>query len=137
MMRIFAAIFVLGVLVLLFDLVRRQKLKEKYAILWLTLGLVTLILAAFPSILFWLAALVGVQVPSNLLFALMIALLTGVSVHLSWELSRSEVRTRRLAEEVAIMRTQIEILNSHSEQAERHSTPNGSEARPERHKLDR
>ncbi|MFU0804961.1 MAG: DUF2304 domain-containing protein [Pseudoclavibacter caeni] len=112
MMRIFAAIFVLGVLVLLFDLVRRQKLKEKYAILWLTLGLVTLILAAFPSILFWLAALVGVQVPSNLLFALMIALLTGVSVHLSWELSRSEVRTRRLAEEVAIMRTQLDLISS-------------------------
>lgn len=112
MMRIIAAIFVLGVLVLLFDLVRRQKLKEKYAILWLTLGLVTLILAAFPRILFWLAALVGVQVPSNLLFALMIALLTGVSVHLSWELSRSEVRTRRLAEEVAIMRTQLDLISS-------------------------
>lgn len=110
-MRLLAAVFVLAVLVLLFDLVRRQKLKEKYAILWMTLGVATLLLAVFPRILFWLSALVGVAVPSNLLFALTLALLVGVSVHLSWELSRSEVRTRRLAEEVAILRTQFELQN--------------------------
>lgn len=107
-----AAAFVLAVLVLIFDLVRRQKLKEKYAILWMTLGLATIVLAVFPRILYWLAELVGVQVPSNLLFAMTLALLVGVSVHLSWELSRSESRTRRLAEEVAIMRTQLDLLSS-------------------------
>lgn len=108
-MRLLAAIFVLAVLVLLFDLVRRQKLKEKYAILWMTLGFATLLLALFPRILFWLSELVGVSVPSNLLFAMTLALLIGVAVHLSWELSRSEERTRRLAEEVAILRTQFEL----------------------------
>lgn len=110
-MRILAAIFVLTVLALLFDLVRRQKLKEKYAILWMTLGVATLILAIFPKILYRLSEWVGVQVPSNLLFAMTLALLVGVSVHLSWELSRSEGRTRRLAEEVAILRTQMELVN--------------------------
>ncbi|MCD7101228.1 DUF2304 domain-containing protein [Pseudoclavibacter sp. 13-3] len=110
-MRVLAAIFVLAVLVLLLDLVRRQKLKEKYAILWMTLGVATLILAIFPRILYWLSELVGIQVPSNLLFAMTLALLVGVSVHLSWELSRSEGRTRRLAEEVAILRTQVELVN--------------------------
>nr|WP_269453710.1 DUF2304 domain-containing protein [Pseudoclavibacter sp. 13-3] len=98
-------------MVLLLDLVRRQKLKEKYAILWMTLGVATLILAIFPRILYWLSELVGIQVPSNLLFAMTLALLVGVSVHLSWELSRSEGRTRRLAEEVAILRTQVELVN--------------------------
>ncbi|WP_225733638.1 DUF2304 domain-containing protein [Pseudoclavibacter sp. CFCC 13611] len=118
-MRILAAIFVLAVLVLLFDLVRRQKLKEKYAILWMTLGVATLVLAVFPRILYWLSALVGVQIPSNLLFAMTLALLVGVSVHLSWELSRSEGRTRRLAEEVAILRTQTELMDRSNTERDR------------------
>lgn len=111
-MRLIAAAFVFAVLILIFDLVRRQKLKEKYAILWMTLGLATIVLAIFPRILYWLAGLVGVQIPSNLLFALTLALLVGVAVHLSWELSRSETRTRRLAEEVAILRTQVDLVSS-------------------------
>lgn len=111
-MRLIAAAFVFAVLILIFDLVRRQKFKEKYAILWMTLGLATIVLAIFPRILYWLAGLVGVQIPSNLLFALTLALLVGVAVHLSWELSRSETRTRRLAEEVAILRTQVDLVSS-------------------------
>lgn len=111
-MRMLAAAFVFAVLILIFDLVRRQMLKEKYAILWMTLGLATIVLAIFPRILYWLAGLVGVQIPSNLLFALTLALLVGVAVHLSWELSRSETRTRRLAEEVAILRTQVDLVSS-------------------------
>ena len=52
----------------------------------------------------------GVQVPSNLLFAMSILMLLGVCLHLSWEISVVEDETRTLAEEVAILRTQVEAL---------------------------
>src|SRR3546814_6177670 len=68
-----------------------------------------------------LARLLGVIVPSNLLFALAIALLIGVSLHLSWELSRAEEEIRRVAEEVAIMRADLDELRS-----ERGAAPEGS-----------
>ena len=100
------------VLALIITLLVRRQLREKYAILWLVIGLATLVLAVFPGLLSGLAQLLGVAVPSNLLFALSVALLIGVTLHLSWELSTAEEEIRRVAEEVAILRTEVEQLQS-------------------------
>jgi hypothetical protein len=89
-------------------MLRRGKLREKYAILWLLVGGVTIVLGVFPRLLDWAASLVGVVVPANLLFALSIVLLVGVGLHVSRELTILEDETRVLAEEVAILRTLIE-----------------------------
>ncbi|MBG6182074.1 hypothetical protein IWX65_000003 [Arthrobacter sp. CAN_A214] len=91
-------------------MLRNGKLREKYAILWLVIGTLTIILGFFPRLLDWAASLVGVIVPSNLLFALSILLLVGVSLHVSRELTILEDETRILAEEVSILRTAIEQL---------------------------
>lgn len=101
----------LVIVALVVELVRRKKLREKYAVLWLIVGIATLVLAAFPSLLYVVAAFVGIQLPSNLLFILSILLLLGVCLHLSWEISVIEDETRTLAEEVAILRAQIEKLS--------------------------
>ncbi len=108
------AAFVLALLivVVVIDMLRRKKLREKYAALWLVVGLATLVLAAFPQLLAIIAGLVGVQVPSNLLFAMSILLALGVCLHLSWEISVVEDETRTLAEEAAILRAHIERLET-------------------------
>ena len=77
----------------------RRQLREKYAVLWLAIGLAALLLGIFPAALQWLTIALGFQLPANLIFTLAIALLLAVSLHLSWELTRSEDRLRRLAEE--------------------------------------
>lgn len=107
-----AFILALVIVVLVVEMLRRKKLREKYAALWLVVGLATLVLAAFPQLLALTARLLGVQVPSNLLFALTILLALGVCLHLSWEISVVEDETRTLAEEAAILRTQIERLEA-------------------------
>lgn len=104
--------FALAVLAIILVLLLRRKLREKYAVLWLVIGVATLLLAIFPGMLVWLSDLLGVQVASNLLFALALALLIGVTLHLSWELSTSEDEVRRVAEEVAIMRGEIDSLRA-------------------------
>ena len=109
-MRVLAILFFLVGFFTIVQLVRRRQLKEKYAILWLLLCTVTLVLLFFPRLLFRAAEIVGVQVPANLLFAVTLALLAGILVHLSWESSRTEERTRRLAEEVALLRLRCAIL---------------------------
>ena len=79
--------------------------------MWLLVGVATLVLAAFPQLLSVVASAFGIQVPSNLLFTMSILLLLGVSLHLSWEISVVEEETRSLAEEVSILRVQVERLN--------------------------
>lgn len=100
----------LFVVVLVIAMLRRGQLREKYAVLWLFLGLVTLVLAAFPQILLWSSRLLGVQVPANLIFAVALLLLVGVTLHLSWELSTVEDEARALAEDVAILRVLVDDL---------------------------
>ncbi|MDO5751455.1 DUF2304 domain-containing protein [Arthrobacter sp.] len=112
-MSVIAALILSIVIVLIvFDMLRRKKIREKYAALWLLVGLSMLVLAAFPRLLEIVAHTLHVQVPSNLLFAMSIVLALGVCLHLSWEISVVEDETRVLAEEAAILRAQIDKLES-------------------------
>jgi hypothetical protein len=89
-----------------------RRLREKYAVLWLVIGASVLIVGLFPGLLEGLTQALGVQLPSNLLFASAILLLLGVSLHLSWELSLAEDEVRRLAEESAILRADVDELST-------------------------
>lgn len=106
--------FAILVLVIIVSLLLRRRLREKYAILWLIIGVALLVLAIFPQLLLGLSDLLGVIVPSNLIFALAIVLLVGVALHLSWELSLAEDEVRRVAEEVAILRADLDDLRTAS-----------------------
>lgn len=104
--------FALLVLAMIVWMLLTQRLREKYAVLWLIIGVAMLILTVFPGLLVWLSDAIGVQVPANLLFIGAIALLVGVTLHQSWEISTAEEETRRVAEEVAILRAEVESLKS-------------------------
>jgi hypothetical protein len=109
---------VLAVLLML----RVGKLREKYAVLWLVVGGLTIVLGIFPNLLDFAASAVGVRVPANLLFALSIVLLVGVGLHVSRELTILEDETRILAEELAILRSSVARLSAgQPEPLHRHS----------------
>lgn len=97
-------------LALLFEMMRRHRLREKYAVFWVLVAVFALVVATFPATLTWAARLVGVQVPSNLLFFVASMVLLVISIQHSHELGRLEDRTRTLAEEVALLRMASEGL---------------------------
>ena len=94
-------------LAVVLDMLRRQRLREKYAVLWVLVALGTLVVAVFPGVLYAAAELVGVEVPAHLLFFGTALLLLVVSVQHSYELGRLEERSRTLAEEVALLRLEL------------------------------
>lgn len=100
---IFFIVLTLVMLFLVGKLLRSRKIREHYAVLWILVGLLMIVLVAFPGLLNWLAQLVGVALPSNLLFILAIMMLLGVTLQLTLEISRAEDRVRVLAENVAIL----------------------------------
>ncbi|MGN8024965.1 DUF2304 domain-containing protein [Microbacterium sp. 22242] len=110
MINIVGIVTALVILAVVLWMLLARRIREKYAVLWIVIGVCVLILGVFPGLLFWVTQLVGVQVPANLLFALAIALLLGVSLHLSWELSQAEDEIRRIAEETAIANAELERL---------------------------
>ena len=64
------------------------------------------------GIAFRLAAAVGVETPSNLLFAASVLVLLLVAIQLSTEVSRLEEETRTIAERTAILAHRIERLEN-------------------------
>jgi hypothetical protein len=106
-LTVLTAITAVVVLVLIFELVRRRQLREKYALLWLGVGAAVAVLGFFPHLLDSITHLVGVASGVSLVLFLGIVFLLLVCLHLSWEMSRLEEETRSLAEEVALLRTQV------------------------------
>lgn len=119
---------IVGAILTLFailDLLRRRQLREKYAVLWLVVSIFVGLFAVFPGVLTSLSELTGVKTPSNLLFFAAALVLLVVCVQLSYEVSRLEDETRALAEEVGILRLEIEPLARH-----RQAQPAAEEAAP-------
>ena len=93
---------------IMFELLRRRQLKEKYTVLWFLLGVGMTVLAIFPGLLDDAADALGVKDPPNLLSLVSELVLLLVCVHLSWEVSRLEDKSRALAEELGLLRLQVE-----------------------------
>jgi hypothetical protein len=106
--HVIALIGAVAILTGMFELLRRGQLREKYAVLWLVEGIVAAVFAIFPGLINAIARPLHVADPPNLLLFAANVLLVFVTVHLSWESSRTEDRTRALAEEVALLHQQIE-----------------------------
>lgn len=100
----------LVVLLFVVELLRRGVLKEKFAVFWVSLSSVILLLAVFPALLTYASRVVGVAVPANLLFILTGVTLLLVCVQLSYEVARLDTRSQRLATELAILKNRVDML---------------------------
>lgn len=89
---------------LMIELVRRRQLREKYALLWMSVGVGGIILGLGRTLVDRLARALGVSYGPSFVFLGAILFLLLVCMHLSWEVSRLEERTRILAEEMALLR---------------------------------
>ena len=106
-LTLLTAICGLIVIAVILELVRRRQLREKYAMLWLAVGLLVIPMSLFPRALDSLAISLGVASGVSLVLFLGIVFLLLVCVHLSWEVNRLEEETRTLAEDLALLRTQV------------------------------
>jgi hypothetical protein len=106
----FAVALCIFVAVLVFSLLRTQRIREKYAAIWIVLALAVVLLGVFPNLAAAASRLVGVLTPINLVFAIAAAVLFAVCVQLSSELSRSEEHLRKLAERMALLELEVRSL---------------------------
>ena len=104
----FALVVAAALLISLFWLLRAQRLREKYSVLWFAVIVGVVVLTFIPAITGWLTALAGVTTPINLVFILAFRVLLVVCIPLSIEISTLEESARTVAEEVALLRLELE-----------------------------
>jgi hypothetical protein len=98
-----AIAFAVVVFLLVFEMVRRRYLGERYAILWLGAALVLLVLAAWDQLLSSVSRAVGIHTPSNAFFVIAFAFLLLLLLHFSAVVSRLADETRVLAQRLALL----------------------------------
>ena len=100
--RIVAAVLAVLFMVLILDLIRRDRLLERYSVVWFALGLAMLIGAAFPVLLELIARAMGVRDATIALFSMVLLILLGLSLNFSVIASRQAKQITRLAQQSAI-----------------------------------
>jgi hypothetical protein len=101
-------------LVVIFELLRRRQMREKYGALWLLVAIGVLPLALVPTLLDRFTSLLGIASGLSLFLFLSVVFLVLVVVHLSWECSRLEEETRDLSEEISLLRNDVDALREKS-----------------------
>jgi len=113
-----AAIGSVLLLLIVLELIRGRRLKERYALLWLVTGLVLLVLSAWRGGLNTIAGWLGVGTyPPAILFAAAIMFVIAVLLHYSTVLSKLTDDSVLLAQEVALLRARLDRLESGAEDA--------------------
>ena len=106
-----AAVGSVILILIVLELIRGRRLKERYALLWLVTGLVLLVLSAWRGGLNTIAGWLGVSgYPPAILFAAAIMFVIAVLLHYSTVLSKLTDDNVLLAQEVALLRTRLDAL---------------------------
>lgn len=95
---------------IVFRLLKQRSLNLKYTLLWLLSGVIMLVLAVFPQILNWFAALVGIYDPTNALFAFVFFCVIVILMSLTAIVSKLNEKSKRIIQTMALMERRIREL---------------------------
>jgi hypothetical protein len=96
--------------VLVFELVRRRRLMERYALLWLFSAATLLTLAIWRDLLELFANAVGIFYAPSALFAIALGFILMLLLHFSLVISRLADQSKVLAQRVGILEREIDVL---------------------------
>jgi hypothetical protein len=108
--QIVAIIGALGLFVVVLEMVRRRRLLERYALLWLLSALVILGLAVWRGALEQVSSAVGIYSPPNALFFIALGFVLVLLLHFSAAVSRLSDQSKVLAQRQAILEHQLRRL---------------------------
>lgn len=100
--QIIVAIVIVLALCVIINMIRRKALELRYALTWLGVGAVVLILDVFPGIMSQLSKLMGIALPSNMLFFLGFCFSLAIIFGLTIAVSKMSTRINDLTQEMAL-----------------------------------
>lgn len=133
--RIIAIIISGGLLLLILELVRRKRLMERYALLWLFSTLILLVLSIWTGLLNSLASGLGISYPPSALFAVAFCVVLILLVHFSLAISHLSDQNKVLAQRLGIMQRHIQEQQERLDRLDRPTEAEGQRVKgrgPER-----
>jgi hypothetical protein len=120
--QVVAIVAAAALILVLLDLVRRRRLLERYALLWLFSAFVLLALAVWRGLLEDVAELIGVAYPPNALFLIAFGFVLVLLLHFSLAVSRLSDQTKVLAQRLALLDEHVRNQEGGAAEVERKGT---------------
>lgn len=115
MIYYFAIVFSIIFIIFILNLVRKNKLDEKYSILWLFFGTIILIVSIFPKIIESIAILFNVYYSPTLMLLFAILIIGAYIVHITMVITKQNKMIIKLTQELAIFKEKTENKDKNKE----------------------
>lgn len=96
-----------SVFILVIELIRRGRLKERYSLLWLFASGILLVLSSSRYMLEFFSHMVGIYYAPSFLFLLAFLFLLLITLHFSVVISGLSEKNKRLAQELALLKQEM------------------------------
>jgi hypothetical protein len=121
--RFFAVLVSVITFGVVLELVRRRKLREEYAFLWVVTTIGMLVLSIWYGLIERITRAIGAVTVTTTLFLFALIFLLLISVHFTTVLSRLTVQIRRLAQEMAVLEAERSLKASPQDRQEPANDP--------------
>ena len=110
-LQIIVIVLMIVALIVLTNMVRRKSLEMKYCLPWFFMILLLIVVTAFPNLLEFMSALLGITLPINMIFFCGFLFSLVILFSLTIALSRMSDRVRRLAQKLALLEQNADSEN--------------------------
>ncbi|MCF7814783.1 MAG: DUF2304 domain-containing protein [Candidatus Cloacimonetes bacterium] len=100
----------IALLIFIFELTRRKKIREQYSILWLFFSVIFVVLSIWREGLDFFAKLVGIEYAPSALFLLLVLAIFLILIQFSIVISKLSEENKKLSQEMGIMKLEVEEL---------------------------
>ena len=105
--RVVVTLMSLGLILFIFELVRRRRLREEYSWLWMLSAVVILLFALYHPALLWVTQLIGAGLPTSTLFLFGLLFLILISIHYAVKISSLTMQLKNLHQELAMLKDRL------------------------------
>lgn len=101
-----------AIFVVTIELIRRNRLKERYSLIWLAASALLIVFSVWRGLLHLIARFLGIYYPPSFLFLLAIFFLLLLLLHFSVILSGISERDKHLAQEIGMIKERLDAIDA-------------------------
>lgn len=102
--------FSLVMILSVFMMVRARMMKEKYSLVWFSIGLFTLVMSIFTNLMDWFSGVIGVDYAPSAFFAILIVCAYLLLLNMSVSISGLKTHNKTLTQELGLTKLRLEEL---------------------------
>ncbi|MEO0076552.1 MAG: DUF2304 domain-containing protein [candidate division WOR-3 bacterium] len=105
--QVIALIAAIGLLIVILELIRRRKLKERFALLWLFSAIILIVFTIWSKLLIILAKIMGIYYAPLVLVPIIILMVIILFIYFSVIVSRQSELIKILSQKIALLEQEI------------------------------